>query len=188
MDILLKLPITLFLSASTALASATLNGRFTSDCTPLPKRHSITSEIRAVGTQISAETVLYADSDCKRLNLTIEYVANFSTGPDLVGGIALDLLPTKIMFTLRNTDVVSYYNANNSCGVSDWVLDKPRNVSGKFCFPSLMPTVGQTGFDIFELKGGILQFGVFPQAESPKLPDERPHSVSDKIIYFRQSE
>lgn len=154
----------------------------------MPKRHSITSEIRAVGSQISVETVLYADSGCQRLNLTIEYVANFSTGPDLVGGTALDLLPTKIMFTLPNAEVVSYYNANKSCGISDWVLDKPKNVSGKFCFPSLMPTVGQTGFDIFALKGGTLQFGVFPQAESPRLPDERPPSVSDKIVYIRQSE
>ncbi len=168
-----------------AFAEPSMGGLWKSECIPLPKRHSIISTLDISNSHLKSSTRLFADSACVTLNLTIIYDGSFRIGNKSGANFDFDFVPNVVSFQLQNLDVVRYYNTTASCGFTNWKLNEVRNVSGKFCSPVQMPSVGVLGYDIVNSNGISLQFGLFPQA-SPTNPANRPSKLSSAIQFFHQ--
>lgn len=122
-------------------------------------------------TTFSQITTVYSNSSCSIPTLTISI-----SGTYVVSNIMPqtfeeqgDLDSTLIAFqiTLNSSTLVTDYNTNSYCGYNSWQLNVPKDVSGKSCNGSTMPSAGAVEYSIYrKVKIGttspISQIQTFP--------------------------
>jgi len=167
---------------SSILLSATPQGNHYSDCHPIGQndRHSFKMTAYLDKGDFYSAFQLFMDKKCEKASLTVIYGSDYTLGSRAGELVEFDHTPTHVFMVLLHEDVVDYYNDlnhNNSCGIKDWEINRPRNVSGLYCHPNQMPTVGETLYDIFKYKNSVLQFGGIPYAWNITDPTKRPTKV-----------
>ena len=104
-------------------------------------------------TTFNQTTTVYSDSNCTTPSLTIAMsgsyiVANIlATTYEEEGDIDSTLVVFQI--TLNTSTLVSDYNTSSYCGYSNWQLNVPKDVLGKNCGGSTMPSAGAVEYSIY---------------------------------------
>ena len=112
---------------------------------------------------------LFADGACEISNLELEYRGSFvTTGNDMTW------TPTHILQTIFRPEVVAHYNTKALCGFTDWKIDEPKDVAGRFCAPNQVPSVGTDYQDRFQIESDVLSFEFFPRLPSTPTPFRTP--------------
>jgi hypothetical protein len=163
-------------------SSNELPGNWALDCTPLPKRHSVTGQLKLDSSSLTAHFNQFADHECQTINLNIDLQYQYTTGASFGEGTALDLMPISATMTLLNEEVVQYYNRNSICGFNDWIMNRAHDVSGATCPGFSAPARDQSIYDIFGIDGGQLRFGRFPGL-GPVHEDARPRSLQSALMF-----
>jgi hypothetical protein len=168
-----------------ANGDSALLGTWKSACTPLPKRHAIVTTLRFTETDLQSDVELYAEADCRTLNLRVEMISTYSTGRSFGEGFEFDETPHHVMLVLLRPELAEYYNRTDGCGLRDWVRRIPRDVSGRTCALSKMPNRGVNVFDLYRVDGDQLRFGEFPRSYSMIREDLRPTRLGNFQVFTR---
>ncbi len=175
----------IFLTALPALASPNLVGVWKTSCTRFTQ-HSYKATATFSNDKMIFIIRFFSDRGCVVNSITITYEGAYSIGQEFGGNTEINHVPSSVKYTLQLQDVVDRYNTlpTDGCGITDWHLDVPQEVSGHFCRPSYIPAPGQTIYDVFNIKGGTLRFGGMPEHFDMVSPDLRPRMLS--LIRFNQ--
>lgn len=150
--------LTVLIFSFSSLAEVSLIGKWQSSCTKLIKRHSVISYMEITPEILIVIQRLYADQECKILNLELKSEAIYQNID-----LKFDWQPIQITLNIVNPEVVNFYNTNEMCGYNNWTLNQVRDVAGKLCKPNYMPSLGVIYQDHFLVKGSsVLQFNHFP--------------------------
>lgn len=178
----------LFLSLS-AFAKTDLSGNWVSECTPFSK-HSFKSRIVFKGATEKVEFKLFEDAKCVDHSLTVFYEAIFITGAKFGEGKKFNSLPTKVQMSVHLPAILEQFNKTDSedgCGIKNWKLNIAQDVSGKFCRPFKMPTVGKTVYDMYKLNLNSLVFGGLPTKWDMSDPTVRPDKLSKVEFWIEKN-
>ena len=107
------------------------------------------------------------------------YDGLYSVGQETELGRNLDLKPASMKITPHLQVVVDQYNRPTSpdgCGYKDWVVNMPKEISGRYCRPFQIPKVGSEILEIISIEKDELRFGRNPPLVGRP---ERPSSLSE---------
>ena len=91
---------------------------------------------------------------------------------------------TAFTLTYHTTAGVSSANEEAVCGISDWVIDSPRQIPAGSCG---LPSTGTVNFyDIFEIEGDTLRLGEVESSETRSTEALRPTALDDSKSYVKQ--
>lgn len=180
------LPVLIFMIPIIApsFAQEQLEGLWKTDCTPLPKRHSLQTALAGAKGSIHVTAQLFSDRTCSLPSLTIFYSGEFELGETYGEGAIFDHRASKVDLVIQAAEVVSHYNKHEICGISDWKLREPRDVSGRNCVPYAMPAIGVTVADIYHIGTEGLQFGRFPRITTDGA---RPKTLSPDFLFRKMT-
>lgn len=178
------MPLLLLLAMFSVNASAhTLDGTWTTDCTPFG-RHAVISTVDFDNGKLEALGNLYERPGCGVQTVKAEYEGTFETGKPYGEGIELNFVPEKFTLTPLKPDVVDHYNKNKICNFSDWQLNTPKDIlSQPKCVGFTPPDKGVETYDIFSLKSDTdLRFSSFPLGKNVTNPSDRPQKIESQSI------
>lgn len=166
-------------------AHTSLVGVWQTDCNNFTK-HSFKTTLTLTESKAIFITQFYADNKCAKNSITITYDGLFTVGSNFGEGIEINHIPSSLKFTLRLPEVVDQYNksAQDGCGITDWKINIPQEVSGKYCRPNQHPATNQMFYDIYNVNGNELRFGGIPLHMDMIQPGLRPQKLQD-IIFTR---
>ena len=166
------------LISSTCYASPNPLGVWQTNCNSFTK-HSYKATLSLSESKIISITRFFSDPACSRNSITITYDGMYSVGEPFGEGTEINQIPSSIKFTIHLQEVVEQYNkvAIDGCGVTDWKVDIPQEVSGRYCRPLQLPANGQMIYDIFSVKGNSLQFGGLPLSMEMSKSSLRPQTL-----------
>ncbi len=169
----------LLLSGPIAQANPNLIGAWQTGCTQFTK-HSLKTTLTLTDDRSVFIIQFFSDAQCKTNSISFTYDGVYSTGGNFGDGTEINLITSSIKYTLRDPDVVERYNnsATDGCAISDWKIDLPREVSGRYCRPTQFPQIGQTLYDIFRMDGNKLKFGGLPLRADMTQPSLRPSKLN----------
>ncbi len=176
------------ISALHSWGNTAMDGAWISDCNVFG-RHSFISEIQFKESNHFVTFKLYEDQSCLSHASTVSYEGSFSTGNIFGEGIEFDSLPSKVQLTVHIQNVVDQYNNPSSpdgCEMKNWQIDVAQDVSGKYCRPIQMPTIGVAVHDIYQVQDSEFRFGSIPLNWGLNDPARRPRTLS-KITFHRIS-
>jgi hypothetical protein len=173
----------LFSISALADGANLVEGDWATPCTPLPRRHSVLVSSTFGQKDVHTNIELFADQACEILNLTITYAETYRMGDPYGEGMAFDHVASVVSLEIQDRDALAYYQAHRSCGISDWALGQPRDVSGRFCDPFQMPSAGKLVEDIVSVAREEMVFGLFPRTAESGSP--RPERL-DPFFIFRK--
>lgn len=153
-------------------------------------RHSFIAITRFIENEQYVDFKLFEDKICRSHSLTVNYVGSFSTGQTFGEGVSIDAIPSVVLMTVHLKTVVDQFNdpkTVDGCGNKNWKIDYPQDVSGQYCRPFQMPTIGETLYDIVSSQKGEIRFGGIPLNWTLNDPGLRPLKLSN-IVFSLQSE
>lgn len=167
---------------------AGLNGVFQQACLALGTYSSSSTLAYSGGVQTGATTV-FMDATCMSAGYSYTIA-----GPYQVGGPADSPSgANKLNVTLQSMTLVplsaagvTALNTNSFCGLTNWTLNTPQNISGRNCGGRTY-TAGQTVHTIFSLSGDTLLMG---QVALPGNPGDgtsdtnRPTMLGQPFVRF----
>ncbi len=175
-----------FLMVSTlVLAKSDITGTWGSECNIFGK-HSFKARVVFENSSEHLDFKLFEDTGCKTHSLSVAYEANYITGAKFGDGKKFNSTPSKVQMTVHLKTVLEQFNSStgdDGCGLNNWKLNVAQDVSGKFCHPFKMPTIGKTVYDIYKLNLNSLVFGGFPLKWDMVDPTVRPKQ-SSKIEFW----
>jgi hypothetical protein len=168
-------------------SSLDLQGSWMSPCYTLSGRH-LKKDLYIVSAQIYTTQSLYTDDGCIDLSVKLEQVQSYqSSASELVaGGTEVDLTAQRSFMTVFDAATVTTWNRAKFCGINDWDVGIPREVSGRDCGGHPTPKAGDKDFDLY-LRDGYsrLWIGKRTTANDGSTPDKRPREL-DRTVGFRQ--
>jgi len=168
-----------FVQAGTALV-----GVWQTDCTKFTTRHSYKTTATFSEDKDIFIVQFFSDQSCASNTITISYDGAYSVGEVSGDGIKINHIASSVKFTLHSQDVVDQYNklATDGCGIIDWKVDVPQDVSGRHCRPDHLPASGQMIYDIYGISQGRLQFGGVPLRWDMSTEATRPTKLSPIVF------
>ncbi len=162
------------------LAKSDLTGKWITECN-VSGKHSFKATLTFQNNKENIDFKLFEDTTCKEHSLSVSYIASYITGAKFGEGKKFNSTPEKVQMTVHLQKVIDQFNraeTEDGCGFKDWKLNVARDVSGKFCRPFKMPTVGKTVYDIYKLNLNSLVFGGLPLKWDMVDPTVRPKQLS----------
>ena len=154
-------------------------------------------------TIFSQITTVYSNSSCTTPILTFSiagtYVVSNITHEILEEQGDLDSTLLEFQITLNNSTLVTDYNTSSECGYNDWQLNVPKDVLGKSCDGSTLPSAGTVEYSIYrkvkvgmtfpisliQTNPGDLYFGTSDSTHNGTAPSQRFVSGSLSYIYAK---
>jgi hypothetical protein len=174
-----KLGLVLILFSCFAYADPIPVGVWQSDCNKISK-HSYRISATFIEGKILFINRLFEDQNCVSNSITTTYDGAYATGGSFGDGIEINFIPASIKFTLHLQSVVDQLNKSiaDGCGITDWKINVPQEVSGRYCRPFTFPSSGQMTYEIFRIDQSQLQFGGIPLRWNFNTPSARPTQLS----------
>ena len=110
----------------------------------------------------------FTDATCKTLMLSSSVRAAYGISGDnaaFAGGKNINYVIEKVNLTLHKQEAVDNFNQGQGCGISDWVLGGPRDVTGKICNKqnpsdsSNPPPAGQKRYSVLAVTADTMRLG-----------------------------
>lgn len=162
------------------LAKSDITGNWVSECNIFGNQ-SFKATIKFENSKETFNFKLFEDKNCTTHSLSMAYEASYITGAKFGDGKKFNSTPSKVEMTVHLQSVIEQFNSNTNedgCGFKNWKLNVPQNVSGKFCHPFKMPTIGKTVYDIYKLNLNSLVFGGLPTQWDMVDSTVRPKQLS----------
>jgi hypothetical protein len=167
-----------------------LQGSWMTSCYTDQERN-LKKDLYIVSSQIYSTESLYTDSSCLELQIKLEQVTAYDTAPsDFVpSATAVDLTAQRSFMTVFDSGTVTSWNHARFCGINDWDVGIPREVTGRDCGGHAMPKSGDKDYDLYLRDGSSrLWIGLRTQTFDGSTPDKRPHEVDHKVGFRQLSE
>ncbi len=161
--------------------NAEIRGLYGTNCL---EGHGVSAVKDILFREQAMETVhtIYSDAHCE----LPAYDFSFSGPYDLdTLSTFLNYAYTSIKLQALSEETVAKFNATSICGISDWQLNKPREVSGLDCNGQGIPVSGTRAFDIVRERAidDSIQLGLIRDDQDGLSPEERPQTFEDLIYY-----
>ncbi len=178
------------LLAPPVLADSTnILGSWSSNCYPLPKRHTVQTSLEISESLIAVESALFAENEkCGTKNLIVTYTAKYKIGAKTDSNYLFNYNPHTVTMTLLRQDIVDLYNQDlqRSCGLSNWRINEPRDVSGLICAGNKMPTNGEEVYDLMGMEGSSLRFAAFTTSSGATDDLNRPSTLNQLVVFISE--
>jgi hypothetical protein len=168
-----------------------LTGRWSTDCFERGfiftkyQREELT--FSAVG-DFEKKAVQHVGADCKTETVSKTVSGTYDEldpVPGIVGGKAINFTVRDVVFTAHTDEAVKSLNEVKTCGLSDWVLNKPTSVLGKKCGETFQD--GAVIFDVYKRDGNTVYLGQsFLLFDDKDAPENRPTSLELDRPYRKQ--
>ena len=126
-----------------------------------------------------------ADTTCTgTANYVSEQTNNYTVGADVTtpaGGKAFDITPTKVIVTLKNAELVGFFNSGKFCGAEDWVIDTAKDVTTKVCGDGETAAMNAARYDIYDVEGSTLKIGEKDDSATGTTAEKRPTAFSSEV-------
>jgi hypothetical protein len=177
------------LAAGTEASAYDLQGSWLSPCFAQGGQH-FKRDLYIISSQIYQTQSLFSDGDCLQLSVKLERVLGYQAqSSGLVSGASdVDLTEQQSFMTVYDAGTVELWNRAKFCGISDWDVGVPREVTGKECGGHSLPARGDRDFDLYMRDGySRLWTGLRTPVLDGSSPDKRPHDL-DRTVSFHQSQ
>lgn len=113
-----------------------LNGDWKGSCSLINGFYRI-QNIKFEGYYVTFREDVYSDSTCSFILMNYELKANYALGANrdvlIAGSIEFLTRVNSVTATVLDPTTVASYNANNTCGYSDWSFNSPKDINGRTC-------------------------------------------------------
>lgn len=133
--------------------------------------------------------ITWAYSDlCETADVEIKEVATYKLlGPTRDDSIMIKLDRKITQYSVKPlmTSVASAYFSASLCGITTWSLGRAQDVLGKTCNGNVMPTLGETTYDLYAISenSGDLRFGNIDAVTTGKSSATRPVALATNPRY-----
>ena len=166
-------------TSSTTATNTEIEGTWQTPCYVSGSYYYI-KKVTVSGTNWTDTTESHTDSSCATDYNTWTYTyGSVSIGNELTfpsygssGGSGHDFTLTlsEYTYTVQNSSLVSSYNTNSYCGITDWVLNTAHDVAGKTCGGSTLQSIGTAYYGIYILDGSKLFWTLSSDAYNDSVP------------------
>jgi hypothetical protein len=164
-----------------------IQGSWMSGCYVEFGRH-LKKDLYIISSQIYSSRSLYSDTGCFNLVVKLEEVQGYvvEASNQVAGASAVDLVAQRSFLTVFDASTARLWDQAKFCGISDWDVGIPRDVTGRSCGGHAMPKAGDKEFDLY-LRDGYskLWIGLRSASLDGSAPDKRPREL-DRTVGFRQ--
>ena len=164
-----------------------LQGSWLSPCYARGSQH-LKRDLYIVSAQVFSTQSLFSDDSCLELSVKLEQVQGYRASDSglVAGATEVDLTEQRSFLTVFDASTVASWNRAKFCGISDWDVGIPREVTGRDCAGHAMPRAGDKDFDLYMRDGySRLWTGLRTPAFDGSSPDKRPREL-DRTVGFRQ--
>jgi hypothetical protein len=134
-------------------------------------------------------TLAYSDL-CETADVEIKEIGGYKLlGPTRDDSIMIKLDRTIAQYLVKPlvSSVSSAYYSASLCGISNWALGAAQDLTGKTCNGSVMPTLGQTIYDLYGIStSGDLRLGNIDAVTTGISSAARPVALATNPKYRRQ--
>ena len=128
----------------------------------------------------------HQDRDC--LDLSFEFI----TSGDVIYPQAdnIDFTYRRVFLALHKNALIDDFNARRVCGISQWTLHAPVDITGRECAifnftkTTKIPSDGDTKFGIYRIDDGGLIYGKLTRENDGSSPQRRPVTFEAERIYY----
>jgi hypothetical protein len=158
-------------------AWAKIEGLYGSDCLQVDGLSAV-KDFLFENSRFEMVQTVFGDTACDGA------VYDFSfSGPYVFDQVSsgLDLTFSNVRLTALDSRIVHAFNAVALCGITDWELEIPVEVSGLACGGQTIPGRDSRIYDIIrEVEGGV-QMGLPEDLRNGSSPGKRPEAFDDLI-------
>jgi hypothetical protein len=104
----------------------------------------------------------------------------------MAGATNVDLTTERSFLTVYDSATANSWDQAKFCGISDWDVGIPRDVTGRDCSGHAMPRAGDKEYDLYLRESASkLWTGLKSPALDGSTPEKRPRDI-DRTVGFRQ--
>jgi hypothetical protein len=176
---------------------STLQGNWATACAPAADGSgtSTTNLANFANTQVTEGNIVYGDAACATPAYSVTVTASYALGTDtqVAGAQSLDLTISAVTATILNADYVAQFNQQKVCGIDNWAVNTPTDISGKACNganAAPMPSAGTQLFDIVKSDASTdgkpeLFFGDSSGTDDGSAQGKRPVAIDSTDVYHK---
>jgi len=145
-------------------------------------------DLYIISTQVFSTQSLYTDPGCFNLRVKLEEVRGYKTAvsTQVSGATEVDLVHQRSFLTVFDSATLNQWASARYCGISDWDIGIPREVTGRDCGGHQMPKAGDPEYDLYLREGySRLWIGLHGEGFDGSTPEKRPREL-DRTVGFRQ--
>jgi hypothetical protein len=147
--------------------------------------YSARNEVRFTPETMRWRGTSYTSTNCVDQDFSFEMHNRYVTGLYAGEHFELDYTLEKIFFLFSSADAVRQANDYVYCGINDWRINVPREVTGKDCSGTIY-RAGDVTYDLVRIdQGRKLFFGNFEDGYDGKSPSTRPISIDPHQAYLK---
>jgi hypothetical protein len=149
------------------------------------------------GGGFTQSSIVHSGSGCATALARFDITGTYVVGSSLNGSnvYPIDETLASMKLTVLDSSLLSSYNSATYCGYSDWAVGVAKDVTGRTCGSSVLPSVGSVNYDIYTIwpysipevgiTQGTLNFGYNDTAHDGTSPSKRPESTYGNFDYVR---
>ncbi|WP_415062936.1 hypothetical protein [Bdellovibrio sp.] len=151
------------------------------------------------GGQYYSSLTVYSDSSCSTASLEVKEVGTYALTGTIAEGLfpksKIDLTLSTLTTTVWSSSLISSFNSNNHCGISNWSVGETRSILGLICDSKQMGQAGDKFYDIYGVqvvgdslmgvRAGDLLFGSKSTSYDGSSENKRPVNLSSSLTYRR---
>jgi len=161
-----------------------LAGAWTTACINATS-YSARNEVRFTAESMRWRGTSYTATNCVDQDFSFEMHNTYATGLNSGELFELDYVLEKIFFLFSSADAVRQANDYVYCGIKDWRINVPRDVTGKDCGGTTY-RAGDATYDLIRIdQGRKLFFGSFDNGYDGKTPESRPVAIDPHQAYLK---
>ncbi|MES2746709.1 MAG: hypothetical protein V4655_14850 [Bdellovibrionota bacterium] len=173
----------LLVTLAPGLAQAEVRGLYGTNCLEGNGASAIKDLLLRGQTMETVQTV-YSDLHCESPSYDFSFSGPFEY--NVVSGF-FDYEYASIKLQVLDQNVVQQFNEAELCGIKDWTIGAPREVSGLDCGGQLIPSIGTKAYDLIHENVSesdpSIQLGLISELQDGLSSDARPTKTEDLIYY-----
>ncbi len=148
------------------------------------------TELYDLGASLTKTTTYYREDNCAQPVVSVVENGSYNLGAAQAnGGYALDGRIDSTYIVAVNADGQKTLNDLQACGINDWQVGVPRDVTAKTSDNPLercWTKAPRNFYDIVQVSGDQLKFGLNKDGKNKTTPENRPLELDQEKIYNRQ--
>lgn len=158
---------------------ASVSGLYQADCfQPSGEAISIQQNLNFGKFNARQVQVIFADAACKSPAYAFDFQGPYTLDEDG----SLNLTATSLKLMPLSAGVAASFNESKLCGLSNWSLNKAKDVAGRDCGGNEIPEVGAVSYDILkEVDDGIV-LGELTATKDGSSEAKRPEAFSSVVF------
>ncbi len=163
------------------------SGLWTTNCKDGLKKEQIYENNNRI---VSTEN-FHSDQTCQNRSFSFQTIGQVSYYEE--SDQFIDFLYYEIFLTLFKQELILDFNQRKVCGISDWKLSQPQNITGLKCAifnigkETKIPSAGEIKYGIFQMNQNKLYYGQLSKEFNSTTPERRPMQINFLTEYIFQN-